>query len=126
MFRGDLSGNTHHPLPIGGGPNAGTPIPSELTPAAWACGEYQDWIEHETWHANREREEDQACRFGEHIDGRTAHLYSGEIERYWLQQEMPWRDGTYQEWQETLDCTLFARRFLRWVEAGCPVEKGRG
>ena len=113
-----------HPTPTGGGPNAGHPTDADIPDSAWGCGDYPEYIAYEGWQANQEARDVQRARFGEHICASNAYLYGGEIERYWLQQEMPWREGTWQEWQESLDCTLFARRFLRWIEAGCPIEKG--
>jgi hypothetical protein len=101
------------------------PRPPDVPPAAYGCGEYPAYIEYEAWEARRETDQATEDRFSPATDAGTAHLYGGEVERYWIQQEISLLGKSLDEWESEVDCTLFARRFLRWVEAGCPTEKGR-
>ena len=101
------------------------PRPPDVPPAAYGCGDYPAYIEHEAWEARRESDRAADDKFFPETNAATAHLYEVEVERYWVQQEISHLGKSLDEWTNEVDCTLFARRFLRWVEAGCPTEKGR-
>ena len=89
------------------------PRPPDVPPAAYGCGDYPAYIEHEAWESRRETDWAAEDRFFPETNAETAHLYEVEVERYWVQQEISLLGKSLDEWNAEVDRVLFARR-LSW------------
>lgn len=108
-------------------------------------GDYREWIEYEAEQANREAERERNERFApfqtwEPVDEPPAEQEpEPDYELSWMDRwriaiavddEVKRQPG--ETWQQHLGrqteaahCTAFAEAFRRWVDAGCPIKKGK-
>ena len=96
-------------------------LPPEVPPAAYGCGEYPAYVEYEAWKARREADQATEDRFSPVTDADTAHLYGGEVERYWVQQEISHLGKSLDEWNAEVDHVLFARRLSRFAHSRAKI-----
>ena len=125
----DLQFRGYHPIPPGGGPNAGQSDPAQHSPCEYGCGDYTDWIAYEAAAWIRETRGDVVRRFTECldlppdlyrvVDGRVVKANGEPIEPLDLQIR---RMNEARSMDVETNARLFAQRFEQWVADGCPME----